>query len=73
MREGSDHLPGKRETTLDMLRDVFTEESGASAVEYSLMLGFIALVILVAITQLGQTLSNMFVNFSNTITTATGS
>jgi Flp pilus assembly pilin Flp len=49
------------------------DEAGASAVEYSLFLALIAMVILIAVTNFGQTLSNMFVNFATTITTAMGS
>ena len=49
------------------------DENGASAVEYSLLLALIAMLILAAVTNLGQTLSNMFVNFATTISIATGS
>ena len=50
-----------------MLRDLFKDESGASAVEYSLLLGLIALLIMVAITALGQSLSTMFGNYAKTV------
>ena len=33
-----------------MIRDLFKDESGASAVEYSLLLGLIAMIVMVAIT-----------------------
>jgi Flp pilus assembly pilin Flp len=49
------------------------DENGASAVEYCLLLALIAMVVLIGVTNLGQTLSNMFVGFANTILTSTGS
>ena len=56
-----------------MLGGFFKDEAGASAVEYTILLAFISLVILVAITALGQTLSNVFTNFVTTLASATGS
>jgi pilus assembly protein Flp/PilA len=50
-----------------MIGKLFKDESGASAVEYSLLLGLIALVVMVAITALGQALSTMYGNFASTI------
>ena len=40
------------------------EDAGASAAEYALILGFIALVIIVSITTLGQNLNAVFANES---------
>jgi Flp pilus assembly pilin Flp len=43
------------------LRDrTFGNPRGATAVEYALMLTFVAAVIVLAVTSVGQTLSNMF-------------
>ena len=47
-----------------MIRDLFKDESGASAVEYSLLLGLIAMIVMGAITVLGQSLSTLFSNFA---------
>ena len=49
------------------------DETGASAAEYSMLLALIAMVVLFSVTNLGQTLSNMFVSFSTAIVGATGS
>ncbi len=58
-----------------MIGKLFKDESGASAVEYGLLLGLIAIVVMVGITALGQTLSNLYANFATTIanTNTTGS
>jgi|GEM_PF-6009613 len=43
------------------LRDwTFGDSRGATAVEYALMLMFVAVVIFLAVTTVGQTVSNMF-------------
>ena len=41
------------------------EEKGATAVEYGLMVGLIAVVIIVAVTALGDNLSSMFDGIAN--------
>jgi Flp pilus assembly pilin Flp len=46
------------------------DETGGSSLEYSLLLVLIALVILAAVTNVGQTGSNMFVNCATTISTS---
>jgi len=58
---------------LNKRRSFFKDEAGASAVEYSLLLALIAMVVLVGISTLGNTLSRMFISFSTNISTATGS
>ena len=50
-----------------MIGKLFKDESGASVVEYSLLLGLIAIVVMVGIMALGQTLSTMFSNFATTV------
>ncbi len=50
-----------------MIGKLFKDESGASAVEYSLLLGLIALIVMVAITALGQALSTLYSNFATTV------
>ncbi|NVN00079.1 Flp family type IVb pilin [Arthrobacter sp. SDTb3-6] len=43
------------------------EESGATAVEYGLLVGLIAVVIVAALLLLGPKLATLFTNVSNTI------
>jgi len=43
------------------------EQQGATAVEYALMVSLIALVIIVAVTTLGTTLSSRFTKVGNSI------
>ena len=49
---------------LNSLQDKFSrlskDESGATAVEYALIVGLIAIVIIVAVTLLGTNISNLF-------------
>ncbi len=47
------------------------DEKGATAVEYGIMVGLIAVVIIVAVTLLGGTLSDMFTNVQCSITGGT--
>ncbi len=44
------------------IRASWKDDSGATAVEYSLMLAFIAVVIVAAVALLGQGVSNTFAN-----------
>ncbi|MFZ9309071.1 MAG: Flp family type IVb pilin, partial [Candidatus Nanopelagicales bacterium] len=46
------------------VRDIARREEGATAVEYGLIIGLIAVVIIVAVTLLGDTLAGLF----NTVT-----
>jgi pilus assembly protein Flp/PilA len=46
------------------------DETGASAVEYGLLVALIAVVIIGAVTLLGTTISNMFTSVSGAISTA---
>ena len=50
--------------------NLWQDESGASAVEYGLLVALIAVVIIGAVTTLGKTISNMFTSVSNAISTA---
>jgi pilus assembly protein Flp/PilA len=54
-----------------MVRKFFTDESGASAVEYGLLVALIAVVIVGAVTVLGQNISGMFTRASDAIGTGT--
>jgi Flp pilus assembly pilin Flp len=50
-----------------MIGKLFKDESGASVVEYSVILGFIAIVVMVAIAALGQSLSTLYSYFATTV------
>jgi len=50
-----------------LMRQFFHDESGASAVEYGLLVGLIAIVILGAVTALGTSLQTIFSSMASTI------
>lgn len=54
---------------LTKVKNFIREEEGASAVEYGLMVALIAVVIIAAVTLLGQNLSTMFTNVAAQIPT----
>jgi pilus assembly protein Flp/PilA len=49
------------------LKDRLSREKGATAVEYGIMVGLIAVVIIVAVTALGTNLTAMFTKISNEV------
>ncbi len=51
----------------ELLKRFVREEEGASAVEYGLLVGLIAVVIVGAVTTLGTTLSGMFTSIAGSI------
>jgi pilus assembly protein Flp/PilA len=50
-----------------MIKKLWNDESGATAVEYGLMVALIAVAIIVAVTLLGGNLSNLFNRVANNI------
>jgi pilus assembly protein Flp/PilA len=50
-----------------MLRSFFAKEEGQGLVEYALILVLIAVVVIAALTTLGQNISNLFTRLANTI------
>lgn len=48
----------------------FKDESGASAVEYGLLVALIAVVIIGAVSMIGTTISTIFTNTANEISSA---
>ncbi len=56
-----------------MIRNFLQDESGASAVEYGLLVALIACVIIVAVTAVGQNLSTMFNTVAGKISSANSS
>lgn len=51
----------------DLLRAFVADETGATAIEYSLILAFMALGILAGVTSAGQSLNNSFKGMSTEI------
>jgi pilus assembly protein Flp/PilA len=50
-----------------MIKKLWNDESGATAVEYGLMVALIAVAIIVAVTLLGTNLSNLFNRVANNV------
>ena len=55
---------------MNALRNFVKDESGASAVEYGLLVALIAVVIIGAVTMLGTTISGMFTKVNSSISGA---
>lgn len=54
-------------TLVKFQSNMATRERGATAVEYGLMVALIAVVIIVAVTALGNNLSSIFNNVANSV------
>ncbi|MGZ4537595.1 MAG: Flp family type IVb pilin [Blastococcus sp.] len=54
-------------TLLSFAQDRLREEKGATAVEYGLMVGLIAVVIIAAVTLLGTQLQGLFTTIANAL------
>ncbi len=52
---------------MEMIRNFFKDETGASAVEYGLLVALIAVVIIAAVTNLGTAISSKFSNAAGAI------
>ena len=55
---------------MERLKKFFRDEEGATAVEYGLMVALIAIVIIAAVTILGQQLSIKFTSVADAVTAA---
>ncbi len=55
----------------NILNSFLEDESGATAIEYGLLVALIAVVIIAAVTNLSRNMSNMFSNIRNQIGAAT--
>jgi pilus assembly protein Flp/PilA len=55
---------------MEKIRNFFKDESGASAVEYGLLVALIACAIIVAVQSLGTNISTVFTTAANTIGSA---
>ena len=49
------------------MKDRLRNEKGATAVEYGIMVGLIAVVIIIAVTALGTNLTSLFTNVSDKV------
>jgi len=56
---------------MKLVRKMFKNEEGATAIEYGLIAALIAVAAIVAMGQLGNTLSNTFTEVSNSMDTST--
>jgi pilus assembly protein Flp/PilA len=62
--EASQLAPRREETGMDLIMKFACEEDGASAVEYGLLLAFIAVTIVAAVTTFGTTVQGLFASVS---------
>jgi pilus assembly protein Flp/PilA len=53
-------LPKKGENKMERIKNFFKDESGASAVEYGLLVALIAVVVIGAVTLIGTNLNTQF-------------
>jgi pilus assembly protein Flp/PilA len=53
---------------MEKIRNFFKDESGASAVEYGLLVALIACVIIIAVTNLGTAIQGKFTDAATAIT-----
>jgi pilus assembly protein Flp/PilA len=63
------HQENQGESTMKRIKNFFKDETGASAVEYGLLVSLIAVVIVTAVTTLGTNLSTKLNKAANSIGT----
>lgn len=56
-----------------MIKSFISDESGATAIEYGLIAGLVAVAIIAALTALGTSLDGLFTSVSDTVSTAASS
>ncbi len=54
---------------MEMFRRFFRDEEGANLVEYALLITFIAILVIVGVTALGNSINNWFTAMSGEVTT----
>jgi pilus assembly protein Flp/PilA len=59
---------GKKTMEAHMFSKFLNDESGATAIEYGLIAGLIAVVIITAVTSIGTSLNAKFTTISNSLT-----
>lgn len=52
---------------MNMIKRFINDESGATAIEYGLIAGLVAVAIIAALTALGGSLNNLFSDISDTV------
>ena len=65
--ETSRLTPCGEETVMDLILKFSADEAGASAVEYALLMTFIALAIIVSVTTFGAAIRDSFVNSTSKV------
>ena len=58
---------------MDIIRRFFRDEEGADLVEYALLITFIAILVIVGVTFLGNSISNWFHGLGDQVNAWTGS
>lgn len=58
------------ENTMALIQRLITDESGATAIEYGLIAGLVAVAIIAALTALGTSLDTLFSNVATTVSGA---
>ena len=58
---------------VELKNRLVSDESGATAIEYGLIAGLVAVAIIAALTALGGSLDTLFTNVSDTVDAAAGS
>lgn len=58
--------------TLNMLKQLWRDQDGATAIEYGLLAALIAVVIIAAVTTLGSTVNSAFTKVNDDIATNAG-
>ena len=58
---------------MNVIARLIQDESGATAIEYGLIAGLVAVAIIAALSALGTSLSDLFDYVATTVSTATGS
>ncbi len=58
---------------MTMIKRLIQDESGATAIEYGLIAGLVAVAIIAALTALGTSLDGLFTEIADTVSGATGS
>ena len=58
---------------MSLIHQLIDDESGATAIEYGLIAGLIAVAVIAALTTLGDSLEGLFNSISDTIVDSTGS
>ncbi len=67
------HSPSRLWSEMNMIDRLIHDESGATAIEYGLIAGLVAVAIIAALTALGGSLTDLFTSVSDELDGAVGS